>query len=433
MALRFRKRIKVAPGLRLNLGKSGIGASVGPRGARVTISKRGVHAKVGIPGTGLSYRSRLDGPSGPRHTDSRRSSGSESSPAKRLEEALKDGGEIPVVVEVDDSGQIDIRDGAGERFDDAEFRVLKRYMGDSLRELVQAECERLNAELDRLGRIHLETPPPLDQPRFQRRTFRTPEPQPEPPLRKSAFARLLWPPAGRAIDAENQARDTRYREAMDNWRGDRHVFEQHELRRQKRDTDWVRHDIDAMAEVLEDYLGEIPWPRETAISFDLGSNAATVAIDIELPQEDAFPGSEWSMPAGQLKVSRKALPATRRRQLYRDHAHGVAMRVLGEVFHRLPSVKVAMLSAYTDALDQVTGNHEETYLYSVLVPKPAWKMIDFAALDRLDPVQVLEAFALRRKLTRTGIFKPITPFTPAELEQAASLGAAQPGSHRQDT
>ncbi|MBB3232061.1 DUF4236 domain-containing protein [Halomonas stenophila] len=421
MALRFRKRIKLAPGLSLNLTKSGIGASVGPRGAKIRISKRGVHAHAGIPGTGLSYRTRLDIPSGRKH--SRRSSGGTPGPAKRLEELLKDGGDIPVIVEVDDSGLIDIRDGAGGSFDDAELRVLKRHMGDSLRELVQAECERLNADLERLSRVHLETRPPLDQPRFQRRAFRTPEPRPEPQLRKSVFARFLWPPAGRAIDAENQARDMRYQEAVDSWLSNKQVFEQHEMRRQKRDTDWVRHDLDAMGEVLEDYLGETPWPRETAISFDLGDNAATVAIDIELPREEAFPDSEWSMLASQLKVSRKAVPARRRRQLYRDYAHGVAMRVLGEVFHRLPSVKVAMLSAYTDMLDKATGNHEETYRYSVLVPKPAWQAINFAALDQVDPVQVLEAFELRRKMTKTGLFKPITPFTPAELDQAASRSA----------
>jgi hypothetical protein len=60
MGFRFRKTIKIAPGVRLNLGKSGISTSVGKRGASVTVGRRGAHANVGIPGTGLSYRTRLN-------------------------------------------------------------------------------------------------------------------------------------------------------------------------------------------------------------------------------------------------------------------------------------------------------------------------------------------------------------------------------------
>ncbi|WP_422720125.1 DUF4236 domain-containing protein [Franzmannia qiaohouensis] len=37
MALRFRQRIRIAPGISLNLSKSGIGASIGPRGAKVSV------------------------------------------------------------------------------------------------------------------------------------------------------------------------------------------------------------------------------------------------------------------------------------------------------------------------------------------------------------------------------------------------------------
>lgn len=60
MALRFRKRVKVMPGVHLNISKSGVSTTVGPRGASVNIGKGGVHANLGIPGSGLSYRTRLD-------------------------------------------------------------------------------------------------------------------------------------------------------------------------------------------------------------------------------------------------------------------------------------------------------------------------------------------------------------------------------------
>lgn len=55
MAFRFFKRIKVLPGITLNLSKSGGSLSVGPRGAKITIGPKGIRRSVGIPGTGLYH------------------------------------------------------------------------------------------------------------------------------------------------------------------------------------------------------------------------------------------------------------------------------------------------------------------------------------------------------------------------------------------
>ncbi len=50
---RLWRRIRVAPGVTVNLSKSGPSLSVGPRGAKVTVGRRGIRQTVGIPGTGL--------------------------------------------------------------------------------------------------------------------------------------------------------------------------------------------------------------------------------------------------------------------------------------------------------------------------------------------------------------------------------------------
>jgi tetratricopeptide (TPR) repeat protein len=59
--LRFWRRIKIAPGLTLNLSKSGGSLSFGPRGAKMTVGPRGRRATVGIPGTGLFYTQTASG------------------------------------------------------------------------------------------------------------------------------------------------------------------------------------------------------------------------------------------------------------------------------------------------------------------------------------------------------------------------------------
>lgn len=61
MGLRFSKRVKLLPGLRMNLGLRGVSFSVGGRGKSITFGRRGTHVNLGIPGTGISYRQRIDG------------------------------------------------------------------------------------------------------------------------------------------------------------------------------------------------------------------------------------------------------------------------------------------------------------------------------------------------------------------------------------
>ncbi len=56
MGFRFRKSIKVAPGVRLNLGKKSASVSVGGKGFKKTYSTTGRKTTtIGIPGSGLSY------------------------------------------------------------------------------------------------------------------------------------------------------------------------------------------------------------------------------------------------------------------------------------------------------------------------------------------------------------------------------------------
>lgn len=61
MAWNYRKRIKIAHGVHLNLSKGGVSTSIGPKGAKVTIGKNGTYLNKSIPGTGLYSREKLSG------------------------------------------------------------------------------------------------------------------------------------------------------------------------------------------------------------------------------------------------------------------------------------------------------------------------------------------------------------------------------------
>jgi hypothetical protein len=54
MGFRFRKRIRIAPGIRINLNKRIPSLSVGGDGLTMNVGKRGTKATVGLPGTGIN-------------------------------------------------------------------------------------------------------------------------------------------------------------------------------------------------------------------------------------------------------------------------------------------------------------------------------------------------------------------------------------------
>ena len=63
MAWSFRKKIKIAPGVNINLSKSGVSTSVGPKGAKINVGPKGTTLHTSIPGTGIYYREKLSGES----------------------------------------------------------------------------------------------------------------------------------------------------------------------------------------------------------------------------------------------------------------------------------------------------------------------------------------------------------------------------------
>jgi hypothetical protein len=76
MGLRFRKSIKIIPGVRLNVGLKRASLSLGGRGFSYNIGSKGSRVTVGLPGSGLSYSTNvsqdpiglLANPSGRRHS-----------------------------------------------------------------------------------------------------------------------------------------------------------------------------------------------------------------------------------------------------------------------------------------------------------------------------------------------------------------------------
>lgn len=62
MPFKFRKSIKIAPGVRMSVSKSGVGASIGGKGLRYSVHSSGRRTvSAGIPGTGVGYSKSVGG------------------------------------------------------------------------------------------------------------------------------------------------------------------------------------------------------------------------------------------------------------------------------------------------------------------------------------------------------------------------------------
>jgi len=59
--MRLRKSIKIAPGVKVNLSKSGVSGTLGGKGASVNVGKNGAFLNTSIPGTGIYNRQKISG------------------------------------------------------------------------------------------------------------------------------------------------------------------------------------------------------------------------------------------------------------------------------------------------------------------------------------------------------------------------------------
>ena len=151
MGLRFQKRIRVLPGVRINVGRRGVSTSVGVRGASITVGKRGTYANAGAPGTGFSYRSRIDGPTGGRASSC--AGGTEA-------------GDMPVRLKLHDDGAVDVLDENGDTLSPRLVRILREQQGDTIGAWLQEQRDAINGELTAISDVHLQCPSPDHEPQF---------------------------------------------------------------------------------------------------------------------------------------------------------------------------------------------------------------------------------------------------------------------------
>ncbi len=334
MAFRFRRSIKIAPGVKLNVSKRGIsGISVGG----FTYGRGGLYYNFDFPGVGLSYRTRLFG-----GRKKKKSSGSEA----------KSVGEFALGLH--DSGALRIVDSRGKDLSDTEIKAVKKAQKADILAWLEERKNAFNDETADLLTLHHETPPP-----------------------------------------NNQKLHLEYKKGVDQW---------------KEAAEQMANDDAIIEAILTGLLTELDWPRETAVSFAVIDN--TVWLDVDLPEIEDLPAEQAHVHKTKMAITLKPISQKQQRLNYLQHIHAVAFRLIGDVFAHLPVITTVAFSGYSQRLDKQTAHVETDYLFSVQVPRDKWRTINFANLPDLDVVACFELFELRRKMTKTGLIRPIERFVP---------------------
>lgn len=348
MAFRFRRTITIAPGIRLNVGKTGItGLSIGPRGFSFTLGKGGAYANVGLPGTGLSYRTKLGG--------GWPTAASAPTPIPQ--------GETQFALTLEKDGHVSYWDTAEKPLAAAQIERVKKENRASIEAWLAEQVEAYNAATAALLNLHHTTPAPDDE------------------LDRTDYERQ-----GSHISAEQWAHITAaYDRALD-------------------------HDREAMQDLLAAVLAVLIWPRETHISFELTADGETILLDVDLPEIEDLPHQTAVLNKRDLCVVFKERSANQLRRDYVQHIHAVGLRLIGEVFTCLPTVQTVVCAAFSQRVNTQTGHMGNEYLYSVRVGRGAWERLNFANLAQLNPVACFTQFELRRTLNANNYLKPIEPF-----------------------
>ena len=384
MGIRFRKYITIIPGVKINLSKSGVSATIGHKGASVNISKNGTFVNAGIPGTGIFMRERI----------------SETRTGKTRT--------IPSVADIT--------------------------------ETMHEEADRLNEKVAKDLVIWEHLPHPMQYPVFQIAPFYLEKPRPLPVPMLPIFVGVVitiiifvlanlytnsteWAVVASAIPAcvgmffsfKQKAQidyqnSTKWQSEYDKWDAEQKNLEE----------DFVAI-IDCGKEEPEEALSvafeNIRWPYDTHISYQVVNDVALV--DIDLPEIEELPDSVYVV-RGQgrdKEIDTKAKTKVKLYEEYARHIHGIGVVVAATVFSTLLHVNTIVLSAFSQRKSKQTAMTIDEYLYSAIITRDQWTSLFDSSRSWMydDPIDRLEYFDIRRNMSSSYIFKPIKPFAGDDI------------------
>lgn len=429
--MRFRKSIRIAKGLRMNLSGSGISLSGGVKGASMTIGKNGTYINTGIPGTGLYNRQKIGGSSTTRSGSSYSHSGYDLSNYNiyvNLDEKAN-----PVIIVYDYQGN--------EIFDEALIRKIKRDESYRIRveELMNEKRESVEDELASFIDIYKNTPKILTSDEvkselsnlklltYQVKEFAEKQPTKfevkkilEVEAKKKIKTMLFWKLEKLREEYINSNVEVRMEETINQWNQRKSDFDNQEQQLELRFNQYHKDLYNSKRNEFEGYLSGNPdfvnsqierilnsivVPVDFSIDYDYVPQNETLFIDLNLPEIEDLPKTKVNtLSSGKISIKEKT-----KKEIQLDYVTcvtGLAFYFGGVFFNVSEKINFISISGYTQRTSKSTGNLDDEYVYSVLFDRDRFKMITFV---NIDPFEAMKRFDHRINVSASSEMKRIEP------------------------
>lgn len=450
--MRFRKRISLLPGLKMNLSKSGISFSAGVRGLSYTMSDKGNYLNTGIPGTGIYDRQKISG--GKKATDKstvpRLSGGDSDVHCWELDKGEKMPEKEGIYrVMITDELKVVLEDCHGNIIEDENLlRIVKRQpmyrekmaaAKETLRERNAEEVRKRNESLTEFISIHRNSPKVLTEAeylaelsntklkKYRRKKFLEVR-KSEEELKEIAFAEAkeriqswkIWTlkkereayvaeRLPQLIKEYNSAFDDRrqaFELAEDNAEKAANSEYQTTYNNIKRNLqNIISGDEGIVDSQLSSILENIELPVNFNLDYDYKTGSDAMYVDLNLPPISELPAEKAAqLASGTLRM--KARTQTELRADYVKLVFGLAIFFAAICFNVSPKIQTIVMSGCTDGRNTL-GDLCNNYIYSLKFKRRVFEATD---LGSVDPKPFCLSFENRCKLSDANNFKEITPY-----------------------
>lgn len=268
---------------------------------------------------------------------------------------------------------------------------------DMEREAALTVCAHLNEHVESLAFPHRWTPSPdhMLLPVAARAFI---EPKPRPPK-----ASISTDPRVKAAADPQELND--YLDVRADWLARRFAWDAaqrsiHQLKEKAQSGD-----LESMREYLMKCLHDVLWPLPTIISYEFNGQSEA-RLEFVVPGLDAVPDREAAMASGN-RVEIRRMSDLSHTKLHNQHALGLVVRLLGELFAALPTIEAVTVSAL-----QIQANSKpQRYIASAQAERAQWSALHSnGAVTADQAIRCLNQLRARCNLTALGAFMAVEPF-----------------------
>ena len=442
--MRFRKRVKIAKGLNLNVSKSGLSLSAGGKGLSTTVGTKGAYVNYGIPGTGVYNRKKLS-------ISSKNKNNRQNVRGEQFEIQFKrenpPSGRINsnymfikhILLKMNDGGEIEILDlNDNAIIDQSLLRKIKKSQGfkEQAEVLKLNFLKEINDKNELFINIHHLTPNlksekdwldeynSLKSTSYVERIFDIQPPvldkskqKLEEITKNEVKSLLFWTNKNKREKYIEENLHIFHQKEMDKWQNSKDKFLLEDIQRKteietnnkeienlkfKIQNEILTGNPDYINQEMDNILSSLELPIEFSINFEC-LESDKVKLNIDLPMIEDLPDKQANLlKSGKLSIKQKT-----KKQIHQDYAkciHGLAFFFGGIIFNISPKIDSIETNGYIQGLSSKTGNIEDQKLFFVEFNREKFSKLD---VQKLDPIIGLENFNHNRKLLKSFEMKSI--------------------------